>query len=238
MSANGTMKLPELPRQPRMTSQQYAYARLRHSLMIGAIEPGRAITIRGLSEALDLSPTPVREALRRLSSEHAVTVLENRRIMVPEMHSRRFEELVALRCTLECHAGERAIPYISDALIEDLDRIDARINQALADRDHEMQIMLNQRFHAGIYSANPEQLVMPMVESLWLQLGPFQRVAAQYVADDYLIDRHQEILDALRKRDPIALAMAIEADVRDGVGRLGREAIRKILKNDLIERSV
>ncbi|WP_235912078.1 GntR family transcriptional regulator [Mesorhizobium xinjiangense] len=215
-----------------MTSQEYAYARLRHSLMIGAIAPGRAITIRGLVEALEVSPTPVREALRRLSSEHAVTVLENRRIMVPEMNGRRFEELVALRCTLECHAAERALPYISEPLIDDLSRIDARIDEALNVPDHETSVLLNQRFHTGIYSAHPEQIVMPMVESLWLQLGPFQRIAANYVGDYYRVDRHQEILKALRNRDPIALTMAVEADIRDGVGRLGREAMRRILGSE------
>jgi DNA-binding GntR family transcriptional regulator len=68
-----------------------------------------------------------------------------------------------------------------------------------------------------------------MIESLWLQLGPFHRVATRYVGDNYTVDRHKEILAALRARDPIAVSMAIEADIRDGVGRLGREALRKIL---------
>ncbi len=197
--------------------------------MIGAIAPGCAITIRGLATTLGLSPTPVREALRRLSSENAIAVLENRRIMVPEMNSRRFEELIALRCTLECHAAERAIPYLTEIVIDDLERIDARMDEALKQREFDELVLLNHRFHSGIYTANPTQVVMSMVESLWLQLGPFQRMAMTYVDDFYRLDRHKEILSALRKRDPIAVAMAIEADVRDGVGRLGREALRKIL---------
>lgn len=229
MSKNQALKLPEPPPRPVATSQEYAYNRLRHSLMIGAIPPGRAVTIRGLADALDLSPTPVREALRRLSSEHALAVLENRRIMVPEMNARRFEELIALRCVLESHAAERALPYINKVLTDDLEAIDTRMDEALATGDSETLILLNHRFHTGIYTANPEQVVMPMVESLWLQLGPFQRVAARHVADNYPVDRHKEILGALRKHDPIALGIAIESDIRDGVGRLGREALRKIL---------
>ena len=223
------MKLPEPFWLSHATSQEYAYNRLRHSLMIGAIAPGCAITIRGLATALGLSPTPVREALRRLSSENALAVLENRRIMVPEMNSRRFEELIALRCTVECHAAERAIPYLTDIVIDDLERIDARMDDALKQREFDGLVLLNQRFHSAIYTANPNQMVMPMVESLWLQLGPFQRLAMTYVEDFYQVDRHKEILNALRKRDPITVAMAIEADVRDGVGRLGREALKKIL---------
>ena len=222
------LKLPEPLWLSHATSQEYAYNRMRHSLMIGAIAPGCAITIRGLATALGLSPTPVREALRRLSSENALTVLENRRIMVPEMNSRRFEELITLRCTLECYAAERAIPYLTDILIDDLKRIDALMDEALTRRDFDGLVLLNQRFHSAIYRANPNQIVMPMVESLWLQLGPFQRLAMTYVDDFYRVDRHKEILSALRKRDPITVGMAIEADVRDGVGRLGREALKKI----------
>lgn len=229
MPKTEALRLPELPQQMNATSQEYAYNRLRHSLVIGAIAPGRAITIRGLAAALGLSPTPVREALRRLSSENALAVLENRRIMVPEMNSRRFEELIALRSTIECHAAERAIPYITEILVDDLARIDARMDDALQYGDSEALVLLNQRFHSGIYTANPNPVAMPMIESLWLQLGPFQRVAVQHVGEYYPVDRHKEILGALRARDPIAVSMAIEADIRDGVGRLGREALRKIL---------
>lgn len=229
MPKTEALRLPEPPQQAHATSQEYAYNRLRHSLMIGAIPPGRAVTIRGLADALGLSPTPVREALRRLSSENALAVLENRRIMVPTMNSRRFEELIALRCTIECHAAERAIPYVNEVLVDDLVRIDGRMDAALREGDPEALILLNQRFHAALYSANPDQVAMPMIESLWLQLGPFHRVAVRYVGEHYPVDRHKEIIGALRARDPIALSMGIEADIRDGVGRLGREALRKIL---------
>jgi DNA-binding GntR family transcriptional regulator len=229
MPKTEALRLPEMPQQAHATSQEYAYNRLRHSLMIGAIAPGRAVTIRGLSEALGLSPTPVREALRRLSSENALAVLENRRIMVPEMTSRRFEELIALRCAIECHAAERAIPYITEVVVDDLARIDARMDDALREGDSEALILLNHRFHKGLYAANPNPVAIPMIESLWLQLGPFHRVAVRHVGDNYPVDRHREILGALRARDPIAISMAIEADIRDGVGRLGREALRKIL---------
>ena len=226
------LRLPELPRSERLTSHEYAYNRLRHALMIGAIKPGRPVTIREIAAALDVSPTPVREALRRLSTEHALTVLGNRRIMVPEMTASRFEELVALRSALECHAGERAIAFIADNLIDELERLDGEIDRALERGERQSVVLLNQRFHAGIYRANPEQVCMPMIESIWLQLGPFLRIATRYVGDHYPVDRHVEIIAALRKRDRMALAAAIDSDIRDGVGRLGREALQKIIGTD------
>jgi hypothetical protein len=66
-----------------MTTQEYAYLRLRNAVMVGALPPGTGLTFRGLAEQLSLSPTPIREALRRLSSENAIKVLGNRRLRVP-----------------------------------------------------------------------------------------------------------------------------------------------------------
>ena len=241
MPKQDALQLPELPlgraANGHATAQEHAYARLRHSILIGAITPGRAITIRGLAEALSLSPTPVREALRRLSSEGALSVLGNRRIVVPEMNPRRFEEMILLRSTLETHAAQRALPFVSDVLVDELERMDHRMDAAVEKGDQESLVILNQDFHARLYSINPEQIVMPMIESVWLQLGPFQRVAARHVGEHYIVDRHKEIIAALRMRDARALAAAIDADVRDGVGRLGREALRRILGDDAIRSS-
>jgi DNA-binding GntR family transcriptional regulator len=219
------LNLPTLPGMADATASQRAYRRLRHGLMIGRVRPGVALTIRGLAEALEMSPTPVREALRRLMAECALTELDNRRVIVPEMNARKFEELLALRVALEVHAAERALPYINHNIIEEMERVDARTDDALSDGDSEGVIMLNQRFHTTLYTTNPDQLAMPMIESVWLQLGPFLRLATPDLDKHYTVDRHKEAIEALRQRDPIALSIAVEADIRDGISHIGREGL-------------
>lgn len=216
------LSLPDLPRPADMPMHDYAYRRLRQAIMVGAIRPGEPLTIRGIAEAAGLSPTPVREALRRLSSEKALDVLENRRILVPAMTLSRFDELVALRTVLETHAARRALPHVTDIAIARLDALDGALNAALAAGDHDGAVLANQAFHAGIYNANPDTIVMPMIESVWLQLGPFQRVAAEQAGPRPPIDRHKDALLALHARDAEALGAAIAADIAEGVGRLGR----------------
>ena len=211
-----------------MRTHEFAYQHLRGMIMLGAIKPGKALTIRGLAETFSMSPTPVREALRRLSSEGALQVLDNRRIMVPTMTPERFEEILALRIMLETHAAARACPYISEKQIDELVVIDADIDAAIAAHDREQALLLNQRFHRQMYLVNPDQIVMPMIESVWLQLGPFLGVAMEHVKDLYTIDRHAEALAALRKRDESALKDAIAADIRDGVGGIDRVSIEKL----------
>ncbi len=219
--------LPEIPAAQGMTTQEYAYRRLHNAIMVGAIRPGTALTIRGLASHLELSPTPIREAIRRLSTERAVELQGNRRLIVPRMTAGRFEELIHLRIALETHGGERSFPYISDIDIENVDRIDNQMDSAIRNGDFDGLTHLNHEFHRRLYQANPNQSVMPLIESVWLQLGPFQRQVLNRVQDYYVIDRHKEIIGALRDRDPIALTVAIAADIRDGIGRTGRVALQR-----------
>jgi len=230
VNGRGELVLPDIAKPQKMTAQEYAYCRLRHALMVGSIAPGEPVTIRGLAGVMDLSPTPVREALRRLSSQNALLVLENRRIVVPDMTRERFHELVSLRSALEIYAAERAFPFVSEALIDKIEKIDTAMDLAVEKGDREQLIVLNQKFHSKLFCANPDQLSLPMIESIWLQLGPFMRIALQHIGTFYTIDRHKEIITALRNRNLAGLKQAIDADIRDAVGRFDDVAMEKILK--------
>jgi DNA-binding GntR family transcriptional regulator len=226
--------LPELTRTDDMTVQEYIYLRLRKSILLGRFEPGNPITIRGIAEILDTSPTPVREALRRLSTEHALKMLPNRRIVVPQMTPERFKELILLRVTLEEHAARTTLPFVSNRLVDQLAALDERIDQAVIDTERDILITMNQEFHRSLYTANPDQVVMPMIESIWLQLGPFTRIASRHVEELYVVDHHKEILAALRSRDEAALITAIAADIKSAVGHLHADALERILGNPIL----
>ena len=225
MSKTRISDLPEGPQLAGTTAQEMAYERLRYAIMIGHIGPGVALTIRGLAKLLDVSPTPVREALRRLTAERGVTILDNRRVTTTPMTPQRFDELIALRKTLECHAAQRALPHISDITINEMEQIDLSMDAAIDKGDYATTVILNLQFHTLFFSANPEQVVMPMIESIWLQLGPFTRIALRHIGQNYTIDRHKEIIAALRRRDAKAVRAAVAADVCEGMGHLGRQGL-------------
>ena len=218
--------LPKFTRQESLTTQEHTYQHLRYSLMIGSIEPGVSLTIRGLAEAMEVSPTPVREALKRLSAERALQVLDNRRVVTPQMNLKRFDELIKLRIVMECHAAESVLPYVNEVQIDELERLDQQMDMKISTNDHESTVVHNIKFHSMLYRFNPNQVVMPIIESIWLQLGPYSRVASSELTENYLVDHHKEAIEALRKRDASDLKQAIKSDVMDGLGNLGR---RKLL---------
>ena len=219
-SGSDSLQLLMLAKSDDMKTHQWVYQLLRNNLMCGRIEPGIPLTIRGLAEILDVSPMPVREALHRLACEGAVEVKNNRRVIVPLMTAEKFSELCELRILLETHAAEGALPYIKEEDIEKLEQIDAAIDEAVESNDVDNISLNNQKFHRYLYSANPFQIAVPLIESLWLQLGPFSRIAISKLEKVYLVDRHVEAIEALRHRNLFGLRRAIEADIRDGIASI------------------
>lgn len=219
------LTIPETSEEVDRTTQEYVYSRLRHAVMVGSIPPGTALTMRGLADIMGLSPTPVREAVRRLSSENAIKVNENRRLSIPEMTLGRFEELVSLRVTLEAYAAKRALPYVSDIKIEKMASLDNEMDEAIVENDWDKLTILNQNFHRTLYTLNPNQATMPLIESVWLQLGPFQRQVLELLEEYYKVDHHKEIITALETRDTEPLVNAIESDIRESNSEAGRRLL-------------
>ena len=132
----------------------------------------------------------------------------------------KFSELCNLRILLETHAAEGALPYINEEDIVTLAELDAKIDDAVERGDVDQISLNNQAFHRYLYSANPFQISVPLIESLWLQLGPFSRIAISKLEKAYLVDRHAEALEALKSRNQFGLLRAIEADIRDGIASI------------------
>jgi DNA-binding GntR family transcriptional regulator len=217
---NQPLKLLMIERSDDLKTHQWVYQLLRNNLLCGRIAPGIPLTIRGLAQILQVSPMPVREALHRLACEGAVEVKNNRRVIVPSMTPEKFRELCDLRILLETYAAEGALPYIKEADIDRLQTIDGKIDQAIESNDVDFISLHNQAFHRYLYQVNPYQISVPLIESLWLQLGPFSRIAISKLEKVYLVDRHVEALEALRQRNLFGLRRAIEADIRDGIASI------------------
>lgn len=203
-----------------LKTHQWVYQVLRTNLLCGRISPGNALTIRGLAQLLNVSPMPVREALHRLSSEGAIEVKDNRRVIVPVMTAEKFAELCELRIVLETHAAVSALPHVDNQHLEELIKMDAEINIAIEKGAIEEIALGNQRFHRSLYSANPAQRSVPLIESLWLQLGPFSRIVISKLKKTYRVDHHVAAIGAIRKQDASALRNAIEADIRAGISSI------------------
>ncbi|WP_296055344.1 GntR family transcriptional regulator [uncultured Amphritea sp.] len=232
MDKKSPIKITLTERDESVTITQWVYQTLRNAVMYGEILPGRVLTIRELAGILDVSPMPVREALRQLAAENALEIQGNRRVMVPKMTAMKFNELCEARIAIESHAAARALPYIDNDRLEQLRSLDSMIDQAQEEDNLDQISILNQNFHRALYTANPHQVTLPLIESLWLQLGPFMRMATSELEEHYLVDRHNEAMSAIERKDAYALQMAIAADIREGIAFAGTpEMLHTFIEN-------
>jgi DNA-binding GntR family transcriptional regulator len=201
------------------------YEELRRRLITGKIVPGVGLSTRGLALELGVSQMPVRDALSRLSAEGAVVIRSKRKIEVPPMTPDRFADLLACRLLLEPDAAVSALPHLDAAAIRRLRKIDADLDRAIEPGDVIAYMECNFAFHFGLYRANGRAILNRLIETLWLQFGPFMRTVYGYYGAVKLVDQHRLALDALEAGDATALWRAIASDISDGMGLIGRSRL-------------
>lgn len=205
------------------TLYEQVYEKLRLAIMEGAFAAGETLTIRSLAQRLGTSVMPVREALRRLSTEGALTMLPNRSIRVPPLDVARIAEVYALRSLLEGEAAALAAATITD---EELARVKHHHRDFIAGvkaGSASKILRAGQDLHFTIYEAARSPTMLAFIGMLWLQTGPwlaeplrrtFSKRTVQTFAEA-IGARHGEIIDALQARDAQRAARAVRAEMRD-----------------------
>jgi DNA-binding GntR family transcriptional regulator len=207
-----------------LTTHEEVYRRLREQILYGGIKPGSAVTLRGLADELGVSPMPVREAVRRLIAERALLLQDNRRVMVPPMTRDTFDQILFARRALEPELAARALAKLTKRDIAAIQATDNAIDTAMRAGDTEGYMRANHHFHFSIYRRSEALTLVALVESIWLQFGPFMRMAYGRIGTSTIEDHHEFALAAMRAGDAEGLRTAIDADISQGMGFIG-EAI-------------
>jgi DNA-binding GntR family transcriptional regulator len=201
------------------------YDELSWRMITGRITPGVPLSTRGLAQELGVSQMPVREALSRLAAERAIEIRSKRRITVPAMTPARFDDLLRCRLLLEPEAARLAMDFIDRAKLKQLREIDARMDSALSSGDVNVYMEGNYNFHFELYRAQGLATLNQLIQTLWLQFGPYMRVVYGRFGTAHLVDQHHVALAAIEAGDRAALGLAIHRDIEDGMGLIGRSGL-------------
>lgn len=204
----------------QIAAHERVYRTLRARLMSGEMEPGVALTLRGIGKEFDVSMTPAREAVRRLAAEGALTLSSSGRVTTPDLSPERIEELAALRALLEPELAARALPRAHIALIDRLRTINGRVAEVVAKHDVTGYIRSNLEFHRTLYLRAQAPAMLAMAETVWLQLGPTMRALYQSRDRSDLQRHHRTIIAALAAGDEPGLRLAVRMDVTQGLRML------------------
>jgi DNA-binding GntR family transcriptional regulator len=204
----------------RKIAHEEIYKKLFHSIITGGFEPGKVLTIRGLAEYLGCSPMPIREAVRRLVALGALEMKGTRRLSVASMTKARLQEIWSARVLLEPEISARALANVDKTLIKTLKIIDDALSLAIEKGDADEYCRKNWEFHFAIYEASQCPILLRLVESIWLQFGPFMRMVTGRLGTSYKVDHHQKAIEALMNNDEEGIRNAIRSDIQDGMERI------------------
>ncbi|GKY87434.1 GntR family transcriptional regulator [Sinisalibacter aestuarii] len=206
----------------KLPDHERAYRGLRDMVLYGELAPGQPVTIQGLVDALGLGMTPVREAIRRLTSQGALVFKGNRRVEVPEMSLEQYRELAFARRAVEPELARRAVENLTDDDITMLSRVDAKVDEAIERGDVRGYLEHNHLFHARLYALSGADVLIGISEMLSLRSGPSLRVMLGRHGTANLPDMHREALAAMRARDAEGVAAAILGDIEQGIASVTR----------------
>lgn len=227
---------------PRETLHDRVYAELRRSLIHGVFATGEMLRIQELAEKLQTSTMPVREALARLVSEQALEALPNRSVRVPVITRERLDDLARARCLIEGQIIALALPNLAGADFARLRQLAAAHEAAFRNQDSDRARITsehNHAFHYYIYRAARSAVLIPIIESLWLQSGPYVREAAALHEEQRDLagaHHHWALIEAMERGDERGAIKSLTDDITGSFNlirkRLDVEDAEKKAAND------
>ncbi len=211
---------------PRQALHQEVATRLRQRIIEGELAPGAKLNERELSERLQVSRTPLREAVKMLAAEGLVELLPNRGAVVAQMSEQDVIETFEVIAGLEGLAGELAAQRIDDAELAEIRALHFEMLAAHARRDLPTYYELNARIHARINAAARNtvltqtwQTVNARLQSLRFRSNLDENKWQQAVRE------HERMVELLASRDAPAMRSLMIAHLlakRDAVLELLR----------------
>jgi DNA-binding GntR family transcriptional regulator len=181
---------------------QLAYDGIRWMLFHNEIVPGQKISYRELAEKLDLSLTPVIQALKRLEHQGLVHHKTNRGYFTAPMSIQEVEEIYELRELIEVSLLPAVLYNLNDASLKKLRRLlidDKSIPQASY---LNQKLLKDREFHLAIASLSERKTQLQILEYLFDLLYLKYRGGLLFVASEKTVGSlHEDLLEALESRD-------------------------------------
>ena len=208
----------QLPLRRAQLSDEVA-GHLRAAIMSGALRPGTFIRLDETAAKLGVSVTPVREALLKLRGEGMVQLEPHRGHVVLPLTRQDVDDIFWLQATIAEELAATAAQYITEADIDDLERITNALAAAVAVADTEAIAATEFAFHRAFNHATGR------IKLAWFLLHvarymPLMVYAADPEWGSAAVENHRQLIAALRRRDTAAVVEHTHWQFTDGARRL------------------
>lgn len=204
---------PEKTAQPPQSRTAYVLGRLKEDLNSGLLSPGEQLRQSAIAERYGVSPTPVREALRMLAADGAITYTSHRGATVRDYSPQLAADLYRARAEVEALAVEMAVERMDDDAVDAVFASNAVLLAARASGAAPATLsLLNKNLHFSIYE-HSSPVMVELLHFLWARFKPSITLWSVQPFSEALEADHSSILDAIRRRDAGAAAQHMRAHV-------------------------
>lgn len=192
-----------------------AAERLRTLIVEGGLAPGAKLNERELAERLQVSRTPLREALKLLTAEGLVEHLPNRGATVVQLSADDLAHAFEVMAELEGLSGELACARIGAEELTELEALNYEMRAHHARRDLSAYYRVNALIHRAINRAAGNPVLSQTYDRLNARLQSF-RFRSNFDRDkwDAAVREHDQMIDALRERDGARLRRILTVHLR------------------------
>lgn len=188
---------------------------LREGIISGMFPRGSRLKQAEIAEQLQLSITPVREALKLLEAEGYVTGDSYRGVSVAPFDASASEEILELRLVLESRLLRGTAERLTAPDFKTLRALADEFEQAFKVGDRAAARGVNYRFHRHLYSIANMPQTLHFVQILWARY-PFDLINAVEGRGQEAAKEHDEILRALLAGDVSAAMLAMRKHIESG----------------------
>jgi len=208
---------------PRLMLRESVYEAVKGLLMDHDTEPGSKLSIDGIARDLQVSPTPVREALFRCEAEGLVVRKPNTGYVVaPLLNEKQLDDLYDIRLLLEPASARRAATSASTQELADIQAAAASMTPTLAGDTYDAYrefATQDAQFHAAIATASGNPLIAETLERLRAHTHGYRLFFRRELART-VIDEHMAVINGLLAKDAQAAETAMRGHLEASRARL------------------
>ncbi|MEG0234944.1 MULTISPECIES: GntR family transcriptional regulator [Cetobacterium] len=160
--------------------REQVYDYLKDEIVNGKIKEGSRIVEEEFAEKLNISRTPLREAIRMLELEGLIEAREKGGVTVPKTTKKDVEEVVKIRIALETVIFEELFERVTEKDIERLEENVAKAAAIVNDEEKSLEVFKYfSEFNKILYSISDLPRVVTLINNLNLYLKKFRKISAE-----------------------------------------------------------
>ncbi|MFG6147500.1 GntR family transcriptional regulator [Halobacillus sp. B23F22_1] len=185
------------------STRNQVYSWLRENIISLELAPGRSISEKEISEMLQVSRTPVREAFMKLAQEELLEVYPQRGTFVSLIDLKHVEEVRFIREHLERAAVRVACEVLSKENLLQLKDNLAKQKQSVEEKNYTKLFELDEEFHYTIAVGSEKERIWSVIQQMNAHLNRIRVLSlAAHYNWELILEQHETIIYAIETRNP------------------------------------